>query len=113
MEVTLAKNIKEFRLRMGLNQDELADYLNVTREEISYFENGKRKVPVLFIPKLANLFGIDEYDLLEQDNAVVNLNLAFAFRANEISPDDLKVIADFKKIALNYLKIKKVLQENE
>jgi len=113
MEANLAKNIKEFRIKLGLTQDGLAGYLNVSREEVSYFENGKRIVPAALIPKLASLFGVDEYDLFEEDSALSNLNIAFAFRANEISADDLSAIAGFKKIALNYLKIKKLLGAHE
>lgn len=113
METTLAKNIKDFRVRLNLTQDKLAEYLGVTRGEINYFENEKRTVPSVLIPKLANLFGVDEYDLYEDDDAINNLNIAFAFRASNISSEDLNTIGNFKKIALNYLKIKNVLGHNE
>lgn len=113
METILAKNLKDFRVRLNLTQDQLALYLGVTREEISYYENGRRNIPYELIPKIAKLFGVDEYDLYEDDAAINDLNIAFAFRANDVSGDDLKVIADFKKIALNYLKIKKALADNE
>ncbi|WP_212592431.1 helix-turn-helix transcriptional regulator [Sphingobacterium humi] len=111
MEKILSKNLKDFRVKLGLTQDQIADYLEISREEVSYYETNRRSVPVDLIPTYAKLFGIDEYDLYEEDAAINNLNLAFAFRANEISPNDLKVIADFKKIALNYLKIKNVLAQ--
>jgi transcriptional regulator, XRE family len=113
MNAILAKNIKAFRSQLGLTQEQLADYLKINREEISYYETAKRDIPKRFIPKLANLFGVSEYDLFEEDDAISNLNLAFAFRADVISTEDLEAIAQFKKIALNYLNIKKVLAENE
>jgi transcriptional regulator with XRE-family HTH domain len=113
MKPTLAKNIKEFRSKLRLTQDELAEYLGVSRVEVNYYENERREVPSELIPKLSNLFGVDEYDLYEEDDAVNNLNIAFAFRANQVDVRDLNVIASFKKIALNYLKIKKALMENE
>lgn len=111
MEKILSKNLKDFRVKLGLTQEQIADYLEISREEVSYYETSRRNVPVELIPKYAKLFGVDEYDLYEEDSAINNLNLAFAFRANEISSNDLKVIADFKKIALNYLKIKNVLAQ--
>lgn len=111
MEKILSKNLKDFRVKLGLTQDQIADYLEISREEVSYYETNRRNVPMDLIPKYAKLFGVDEYDLYEEDSAINNLNIAFAFRANEISPIDLKVIADFKKIALNYLKIKNVLAQ--
>ena len=52
---------------------------------------------------------MDEYDFYEENIAKVNANLAFAFRADELSGDDLKTIASFKKIAMNYLKMKEAL----
>lgn len=111
MEMILSKNLKDFRVKLGLTQDQIADYLEISREEVSYYETNRRNVPMNLIPKYAKLFGVDEYDLYEEDSAINNLNIAFAFRANEISSNDLKVIADFKKIALNYLKIKSVLAQ--
>lgn len=113
INVILAKNIKSFRQELGLTQEQLASYLDISREELSYYENNRRPVPVALLPKLASLFGVDEYDLFEEDEAISKLNLAFAFRANDISTNDLKLIADFKKIALNYLKIKETLISNE
>ena len=113
MEEVLAKNLKEFRVKLNLTQEQLAGYLDVSREEVSYYENNNRKVPLELIPKYANLFGVDEYDLYEEDSAINNINIAFAFRANDISSEDLKSIAEFKKIALNYLKIKNTLSQNE
>jgi transcriptional regulator with XRE-family HTH domain len=107
MDTILAKNLKDLRIKSGLNQDQLAEYLDIKRELISYYENNRRSVPVDVISKYAQLFGLDEYDLYEEDNAINKLNMAFAFRASELSAEDLKAIAGFKKIALNYLKIKK------
>jgi transcriptional regulator with XRE-family HTH domain len=111
MEKILSKNLKDFRVKLGLTQDQIADYLEISREEVSYYETNRRNVPMDLISKYAKLFGVDEYDLYEEDSAINNLNIAFAFRANQIASNDLKVIADFKKIALNYLKIKSVLAQ--
>jgi len=113
METILAKNLKDFRTKLGFTQAQLAKYLGITREEVSYYENNSRSVPLDLIPKYANLFGVDEYDLYEKDSSINKLNLAFAFRANEISSNDFEVIANFRKIALNYLKIKNILAQNE
>lgn len=111
--MALAKNIKDFRTKLGLTQSELANYLGISREEFNYYENDKRPVPTELIPKLANLFGVDEYDLFEENDAINKTNIAFAFRAADINTDDLNSIAAFKKIALNYLKIQKFIEANE
>jgi hypothetical protein len=61
----------------------------------------------------ARLFGIDEYDLLEEDPESSQIKTALAFPADELSPEDLRHIADFRKIVLNYVKMKKVLSHDD
>ena len=113
MDPILANNIKQFRKKTGLNQEEIANYLGINRVEMNYYENANRDIPNELIPKLADLFGVDEYDLYEEDSSITQTNMAFAFRANSLCADDLKNIAAFKKIALNYLKIRKAIKSNE
>lgn len=106
---TLGNNIRAFRDKLALSQAELASYLSITREEVNYYENGKRNIPSDIISKSAKLFGIDEYDLYEDDALSIQANVAFAFRAESLSTSDLGHIADFRKIVQNYLKMKKHL----
>ena len=113
MNPILAKNIRDFRKKIGLKQEDLAGYLDISRAEMNYYENANRAIPQHLIPRLADLFGVDEYDLSEEDEAANKANIAFAFRAAEINPEDLNSIAAFKKIALNYLKIRNFIAANE
>lgn len=108
MNIILANNIKSFRRKIALSQEELGDYLGISRAEVNYYENGKRNIPHVLLPQLANLFGVDEYDLFEEDEAINKTNIMFAFRANKLKSKDLHEIAAFKKIALNYLKLQKL-----
>lgn len=105
----LAKNIKQYRIKLGITQQMLAEYLDITREEVSYYESGKRPVPLSIVSKLANLFGLDEYVLYEENGAMTDVNLAFALRAAHLEKQDMKAMAEFKKLALNYLKMKKAI----
>jgi len=105
---SVGQNIRLFRDKLGLSQDALANYLGVTREEISYFETGKRIMNTVLIEKAAKLFGVDDYDLFEENPELQQLNVSLAFRAESINTEDLKQIADFRKIILNYLKMKRV-----
>lgn len=106
---TLAENIKQYRIKLGITQQVLAEYLEITREEVSYYESGKRPVPLSIVTKLANLFGLDEYALYEENGAMTDINLAFALRAERLEKQDMKAMAEFKKLALNYLKMKKAI----
>lgn len=107
--ITIGSNLRRFREKMGLTQEAMAQYLNITREEVSYYETGKRALPTGLIDRAARLFGVDPYDLLEEDPEIAAANTALAFRAESVSSDDLRQIADFRKIVLNYLQMKKAL----
>ena len=109
MDSVIGKNIKLFRDNLGLSQEELAEYLNRSKMTISRYERGESSVPTNEMSKLADLFGIDEYDFYEENESNVKLNVAFAFRANELQASDIETIASFKKLAMNYLKMEMAL----
>ena len=108
-ENIIGRNIKLYREKIGISQESLADYLGVSRGEMNYYENGKRTIPSKVIEKASRLFGIDEYDLYDENIETQQANTAFAFRANFLTAEDLGKIADFRRIVLNYLKMTKTL----
>ncbi len=103
-------NIHNFRKIQGLSQQQIASYLGVTRELISFYESGNRTVSIGNLNRLADLFGVELADLLEEDSARQESSLACAFRSEE-SEADLENIASFKRIVMNYLKIEKLKDE--
>jgi transcriptional regulator with XRE-family HTH domain len=100
-------NIKSIREKLNYTQEQVASILGVSREMISYYENGDRKIPLDSLNKIADFFSVDLYDLLESDDILSKINTAFAFRADEILNDDLIQIASFSKIVKNYIKMNK------
>ena len=104
----IGKNIKLFRERLGLTQEQLADFLGVKREVISYYENGSRAIPVEAIKKLSDFFGIEMVELMEENAHLREANIAFAFRAEELNTKDLESITLFRRIVKNYLKLVKL-----
>jgi len=105
----IGSNIRHFRERMNLSQAQLAQYLDVTREEVSYYETGKRTIPSKHLSNVATLFCIDEYDLFEKDPQIHAINVALAFRTDTVSPEDLRLIANFQRIVRNYIHMNKKL----
>ena len=99
----VSNNIKEMRVSAGYTQEAISSYLGISQPAYAKYENAETVVSVDTIQKLATLYGIDEYDFYEENPVIRETNLAFAFRANEISPKDLVQIAKFKKIVRNYL----------
>ncbi|NOK86061.1 MAG: XRE family transcriptional regulator [Chloroflexi bacterium AL-W] len=103
--ITIGLNIKSFRESMSLSQAEVGSFLGVTREQVSYYETGKRAIPLTVLERLAELFGITLSDLLEASPTEAVVRHAFAFRAEGFSTEDLHSLASFQKIIRNYLKI--------
>ena len=108
----IGNNIKAHRKRMGLRQEDIAEYLGVKREMISYYEIGSRAVPLENLNKLADLFGIDLSDLMEENPDLQKANVAFAFRANEVNSEDMRIIAEFGKIVKNYIKLRALCEKH-
>ena len=110
MKSPASNNLQSLRERFGLSQERLAEYLGVARPMISYYENDERPIPLAHLEKLANFFGVDAYDLLEENSENQQVMTAFAFRANELKPDDMNSIAAFRKVVKNFIKMKEVAQ---
>ena len=108
----ISQNILKLRERSGWNQSDIARYLGVTREAISNYERGERSIPYTHLEKLATFYCIEVADLLEENIDAQTTNLAFAFRADELSADDLQHIAAFKKVVTNYQKMTQLALKN-
>ncbi|WP_227851829.1 helix-turn-helix domain-containing protein [Clostridioides sp. ES-S-0123-01] len=66
--MTLQDRIKEERLKLGLNQVELAKKFNVTKQTVSNWESGNRIPDTLMLTKLADFFCISVDSLLGRTN---------------------------------------------
>ena len=62
-------NLEELRRERGLNQDELASILKVSRQTISSLENGRYNPSLILSFKIANFFGksIEEIFIYKED----------------------------------------------
>ncbi len=54
----VSKNIKRLRAAANITQQELADRLNVTRQAVSSWENGKNQPDIQTIEELAKIFDV-------------------------------------------------------
>ena len=95
----VCEKLKLLREQAGLRQGQIAKFLGVTQTYISKVETGERKLTVDQLENLATLYG---YSLPSFVDALNDIRpIQFAFRAQEVSQNDLKVIADIGRIALN------------
>lgn len=105
----LPKNIRALRESLGYTQAEVANYLGLSASAVNQYENGARPIPASTVSQLALLFNVDEYELYQKSPQQEQLLSAFAFRADKFTAEDLKTIAAFKKIVLNFFYLKEAL----
>lgn len=93
------EKLKRMREEAGLRQEQIAEFLGVTQTYISKIETGERNLTVDQLESLASLYG---YSLSSFEDMQDDIHpIQFAFRAREVSQNDLKVIADIGRIAIN------------
>lgn len=95
----IGNNIKTLRDGMGFNQSNIACFLDVDQSLISKVEKGERILSADMLEKLACLFGVP-VDAIE-DGSIEASGLSFAFRASELSVEDMEAISAINRIALN------------
>lgn len=111
MEDTLRKvgsNFKAIRTQNGFTQEQMANYLDVDRSLLAKFEQGERKLGVAVLERACNLFGCT---LAEIDGRNEYVPLATAFRAKDLTIDDMKAVSQIQKIVLNLQRMKKLEKE--
>lgn len=83
-----SKRLKEIRLKSGLTQREIADFLHISPQSISKWENGEATPSIEFLPLLARLFGCSADDFFKEDTASC------------VNVTDLKKFAEFNRVFL-------------
>lgn len=71
MKINIGENIKTLRKLNNITQEKLAEYLGVTYQTVSKWENGTSLPSIALLPSIANVFNvsIDElYDLEQRTN---------------------------------------------
>lgn len=60
----IGEKIKELRKTQNITQEKLADYLNISYQAVSKWENGLALPDITLVPQLANFFGVTADELL-------------------------------------------------
>ena len=93
-EINIGKNITKFRRNKGITQDELANYIGVSKSSVSKWENNITYPDILLLPQLATLFNVSldelmgyEPQLTKDDIKKIYYSLADEF--TEKKPDEV------------------------
>ena len=106
----VGRNIKCLREKSGLNQRQVAEFLDLDQDMISKIEKGKINISESQIDKLANLFCCPVSSIVYGDE---DLSCRVAFRSNAITKEDLNGLSIINKIALNQFEMDKIARRNE
>lgn len=103
-------NLREYVKKLRFRNNDLAKYLEVDASTVSKYLSGDRNIPIVSLQKMSTLLGIELIDLFEEDVNSRNVKLKCAFRADS-EGIDFDAVSFLKEKALNYLNMKKMLQE--
>jgi transcriptional regulator with XRE-family HTH domain len=104
--------LKEVRVKRGIKQKELADYLNIKINTYSQYENGVRKPSADVISKLSKFYGILSDELLsESDDQEKYIDDFYVLRALSGTYFSLVLEANLKFAELKILLVNTVESE--
>lgn len=109
--IIIGRNLKSLREANNLTQGQVASCIGINRSAYSNYESGSREAPIDVLEKACNLFGCEMGLLFDEDESAVKNMLVCAFRADNLSGEDLREVSSFKDIVLNYMKMERLLAE--
>ena len=62
--IRLAENINRLRLEQKLTQEDVANFLGITKASVSKWENGQSLPDILLLPQLATFFNVTIDELI-------------------------------------------------
>lgn len=111
MNTITGRNLKALREANGYTQEKVSEYLGIGRSAYANYEAGERETPLEVLERAADLFGCELSMLFEEDETAVENMLVCAFRADDLSVEDMREVAAFKSIVMNYLKMERMLEK--
>ncbi len=107
----IGRNLRLLREANNFTQQQMASYLGINRSTYANYEAEERETPMDILEKAANVLGTPLSVFYEEDEAAVKTLLVCAFRAENLSIDDMHEVASFKQLVMNYLKINRLLEK--
>lgn len=108
-KMTLGTKLKHTREELKLTQQNVADRLNIQREQISYFENGGREVSLSLLSKLAEIYGKTLTYFLNDDIQNEDV-IRVAYRNTALVDEDYEKIEWAKKFVTNLYEMNNLLK---
>jgi len=100
---TLFERIKEYRTKLHLSQEYVANYMEMNRATITQIELGNRKVTAEELAQFSRFFGLSSDTLLNGENTEMPTTM-FARSFNELDEKDQNEI-------ISLMQFKKMMKE--
>lgn len=107
----VGRNLKLLREANNFTQQQMASFLGINRSTYANYEAEERETPLEILEKAANILGAELSVFFEEDINTVKSMLICAFRAEDLSKEDMEEVAAFKNLVKNYLKINRLLEK--
>ena len=107
--MVVGRNLKALREANGYTQEQVANFLGIGRSAYANYEAGERETPMEVMERASELFGCELALLFDEDEQAVKNMLVCAFRVDNLSVNDMKEVAAFKNIVLNYMKMERLM----
>lgn len=107
----LGYRLKKAREQIGLTQNQVAQVLEISREQVSYYEGGKREMGVNDLLKFADVYGLPPEYFLELEEDMTQKPTLVAYRTAQLSGEDLPVILDAQMFLNNLHKLDLILEK--
>ena len=107
--MVVGRNLKALREANGYTQEQVANFLGIGRSAYANYEAGERETPMEVMERASELFGCELALLFDEDEQAVKNMLVCAFRADNLSVNDMKEVAAFKNIVLNDMKMEMLM----
>ena len=99
----IGNTLKDMRYKMGYSQKQISSYLGISQSAYSQYVRGNTAISRDSLEMLANIYGVEEYDILTCNKPLLQAEMAFSFIQKEDKIRNLGQIASFHKIIKNYL----------
>ncbi len=96
MSHAIGSRIRELRTKHRISQEQMAGYLNTSRQRYARLENGQVDISYVIIKKIADYLGLSTVEITDAEQE--NKELVAFFRERDTNEDIVNSVAEIQEI---------------